>query len=145
MLHPAILKIRNSNDIIYIKRVTYPRVVFHPIQCMTYFFSNDRNTGINLRSIRFSVINTDPASSHVTFQVRKPPHGKSKQVSTQWFCFLKFIQLIVTKILRANWFPVCHRSPPGRDFQRQFKPCLYIRLIKTRHQRAAPIRNQQRV
>ena len=145
MLHPAILKIRNRHDIIYIKRVTYPRVVFHPIQSMTYLSGYDRNTGINLRSVRLPVINTDPSSSHVTFHVREPPHGKSKQISTQRFCFLEFVQLIVTKILRTNRLPVSHRPPPGRDFQCQFKPRLYIRLIKTRHQRAASIRNQQRV
>ena len=145
MLHPTILEIGNSNNIIYIKRVAYPRVVFHPIQCMTYLSSYDRDTGINLRSIRLPVVNTDPTPPHVTFQVREPPHGKSKQISTQWLCFLKFIQLIVIKIFRTNRFPVSHSPPPGRYFQRQFKSRLYIRLVKTRHQCTTPVRNQQRV
>ena len=145
MLHPAILEIGNSDNIIYIKRVAYPRVVFHPIQCVTYLSGNDRNTGINLRSIRFPMVNTDPAPSHVTFHVREPSHGKSKQISTQRFCFLEFVQLIIIKILRTNRFPVSDRPPPGWYFQRQFKSRLYIRLVETRHQRTTSIRNQQRV
>ena len=89
MLHAAILKRWNNDEVKFVERIFDLRVVFHPVERDFMHFENGIYVAFKFSLIRFAVVHRDGSTADLTSDGLEFSSCEREQVGTDWFCLAK--------------------------------------------------------